>query len=338
MLLVAGLKIIPARPRRRFIFLEALRQNYQFDKDVNLCYCDFEIPSHPKSRIKCYVHPQDVRSGWILDRVLTGNKSRPDLLLRFCRTAIEELSELKVLIDLGANYGEYYACSSGLCDYVGVEPNPIINKLLSKTAKNGIIINKAVIPNNGLDDDEIILSINPFYSGGSSLMKKNTNKILLGKNSYYNESNTLHIPIDGVRVDEIINKVAKLDSGFYIKIDIEGMDIDIVRDILKNGDARKSIIQMELNEEDLEYALVGIKKIVDSCISKNFRYIRLFHGVDDNLLTEMGNQKSDYKKFLLERSSPLSEVLEVLQSKKIRTKEYTYGELIIIGNDLMSTR
>lgn len=328
------LGLLPGRVKRRIILLEEIRQNYKIDNQTQLSYFTFGIPNKPSTEIKCYVHPQDIRAGWILDRMDGDRQNRPDRLLGFCRNALEQFQQLTVLIDLGANYGEYYACSKELCNYVAVEPNPLINKLLRTTAPNSILYETAIIPQH-YDGNDFVLNINPFYSGGSSLLKKTVGGLDRGISSGFDQSHILGLPVSVMHVTDVIDTHVSQDTGYYLKVDIEGVDSQIVKDAIIHSHSQKSIIQMELNEEDLSSSLSCLNEICDSEFSNNYRFIRLFDGVDNEILETLGGHQIDLKEYFLKISSPLSMLNECLSTASVKHKGYNFGELVIFNECLL---
>ena len=85
-----------------------------------------------------------------------------------------------------------------------------------------------------------------------------------GLSTNYDDSNTVRIPASGIHIDKIMKKFLNPESGLYAKVDIEGIDMEIVKVILADKRARRSIVQMELNEEDLPSTLTTLEQVATS--------------------------------------------------------------------------
>ena len=59
------------------------------------------------------MHPQDIRSDWIHNRLQKG-EVRQDYLVKLARKIIK-FYKIEYLVDIGANYGEYFVSSYKLC-------------------------------------------------------------------------------------------------------------------------------------------------------------------------------------------------------------------------------
>tara|TARA_B100000780_G_C21109357_1_gene448210 strand:+ start:1157 stop:2221 length:1065 start_codon:yes stop_codon:yes gene_type:complete len=335
-LLLILIEIMPGRVPRRVVLMEKINSELLETNPDGLTSIDIVIKDKPETKINCFVHPQDIRSGWIANRVKSSDFTRPDKLLSICRNSLEQFNELSVLIDMGANYGEYYACSKNIAKYIAIEPNPILNKLLKRTAQDADIYEAAVVP-SGTKESELILDVHPFYSGSSSLLRSNNSSVRdRGVDIKPDPNYTLRLPVDNVFVDDIFKKHVDAEQGFFLKIDIEGLDTDIAKEALIHPLARKAMIQFELNEEDLSHAFKNLLEISNIECVDAFSFLPLFHHHNDEVLSRLASGDVNLKEIFKELCMPLKEFhSHILQLSK-DCEGYTFGEVIILGNELLN--
>jgi len=125
--------------------------------------------------------------------------------------------------DLGANYGLYslpFSKIDKVSTHLIVEPNPFLTTCLEQTflgSKAQIISNAITVPSQ---QKNLLFNIQPFFSGGSTL------KILP---QYRPPLNTLQISVNSMSYPQMFDKY-KVARNAIIKIDIEGSEIDLLKD------------------------------------------------------------------------------------------------------------
>lgn len=126
--------------------------------------------------------------------------------------------------DLGANYGLYslpFLKTNKVRSHIIVEPNPFLITCLEQTfsGSKAKIISKAITASN--DQRNLLFNIQPFFSGGSTLkfIPKYSNVPL----------STLQIRVDAMSYPEMFNNY-KVANKAIIKIDIEGSEVDLLKD------------------------------------------------------------------------------------------------------------
>jgi FkbM family methyltransferase len=130
-----------------------------------------------------------------------------------------------MFLDIGSNYGTYSIPSIELkIPSILVEPNPFICTALHRTFKkfqNVKIINKAIF-SDPKEGGSVCLNIMPFLSGASSIKDDIT------KNSM-TSTECFSLDVDVLSIDRLIYEV-QTDLDFLIlKLDVEGIELDLLR-------------------------------------------------------------------------------------------------------------
>ena len=125
-----------------------------------------------------------------------------------------KFNENDVIIDIGANTGDFYLCFDKTIEYYGIEPSPEIFSDLKYNVKNQNLINNGVW-NSSKNEIEFFLND---ATGDSSIIpiSKFTNKIL----------------VNTTTLDDIIDKINKPIK--LIKIEAEGAEPEILEGLKKN--------------------------------------------------------------------------------------------------------
>lgn len=119
-----------------------------------------------------------------------------------------------VIIDVGANYGDFYLCFSNKIDYYGIEPSPKIFSDLEYNLKNQNLYN---------------LAISNFDKGNVDFFISDDN----GDSSLHEIKNyTKKISIQTTTLDTLISKINKKIK--LIKIEGEGHEPEILEGLKKN--------------------------------------------------------------------------------------------------------
>tara|TARA_Y100000389_G_scaffold167531_1_gene172778 strand:- start:25709 stop:26737 length:1029 start_codon:yes stop_codon:yes gene_type:complete len=125
--------------------------------------------------------------------------------------------------DLGANYGLYslpFVNLDKVTSHLVVEPNPLLVTCLEKTFSKS----KVKIISNAITDTsqkkKLLFNINPFQSGSSNLESPVTKSYPLS---------AVQMGVDGISYSDMFNKY-KMEKNVIIKIDIEGTEINLLKD------------------------------------------------------------------------------------------------------------
>ena len=119
-----------------------------------------------------------------------------------------------VIIDCGANNGDFYLCFCEKIEYIGIEPSPIVFSNLQFNVQGQLLINKGLWKSNEKEID--------FYlsdeGGDSSIIpiKNYTKKITIGT----------------VTLDDVIDQINK--NIKLIKLEAEGSEPEILEGLKKN--------------------------------------------------------------------------------------------------------
>jgi FkbM family methyltransferase len=132
-----------------------------------------------------------------------------------------EFKDNDVIIDIGANNGDFYLCFDKKIEYYGIEPSPTVFLNLEYNVKNQNLINKGVW-SSSIKEIEFFLKDE---SGDSSIIPINN---FIKK-----------IKIETTTLDEIIDKINKPIK--LIKIEAEGAEPEILEGFKKNLDNTKYI-------------------------------------------------------------------------------------------------
>lgn len=122
-----------------------------------------------------------------------------------------------LFIDIGANMGYYslMAAKQGADQILAIEPNPVLCERLSRMATLNNLNNIIDVANTGLGEtnDSLLLTLNPFDLGSSSMVDKN----MLG--------DKIKVPI--ITLPNLLNEknIKQIDA---LKIDVEGMEDKIL--------------------------------------------------------------------------------------------------------------
>ena len=319
------------KSQRRVFLISAINKNLYFDKNKQLYYTRLKVPDSHSNNIKCYLHPQDVRSDWIHNRLKV--EVRQDYLIKLSRKIIK-FSKVRCLVDIGANYGEYFASSYKLCRYIGFEPNPFVFKMLSETVGKNNCHEKAICTNN-FKGKKINLLINPFYSGGTTIERylvKQRN--ILGLDIGFHKDLTYTHPSECITVREILKNENLESIKLFIKIDIEGMDSSITKELLNSKAKNKIFIQLEINKEHYIFFKDNFKKLINRDNLNEFVFIPLLNKLNTNLLIKLANSKSKSNlHYLLKQNSiPLKRIIDYFDNY---SRNLDYGEIIIFNKNIL---
>ena len=176
---------------------------------------------------------------------------------------------LETAIDIGANFGFYsYALSKvGFRKIISLEPNPMVYDLMVKNFKRNNLINVISLPYGIFNKtkelalsypshaDKIIEKKADRYSSGSFSLRGKGKESVTGKFKKF--------------IDEIdLNKINNCD---LIKIDVEGVEVEVLKEIEPLLQDYKPTIILELNNNYLTREDLNIiKKIMIKNNYKNF--------------------------------------------------------------------
>lgn len=167
-------------------------------------------------------------------RLINNQSEKVNLCSRLIKN-----NNIRLFIDLGANYGEFtnLAKENSYIICKAIEPNPIVFEKLKYNFikyKNIETINKAV--SNKI---EIIkLKSDLFYSGSGTSLIESVHKKMLFNYEFH---------ADTVRICDLIGDSNK----FLVKMDIEGMELNILGDLLKYN--RDFIVLTECNRNQHDF-------------------------------------------------------------------------------------
>jgi FkbM family methyltransferase len=199
-----------------------------------------------------------------------------------------------LIIEVGAFDGKYLSNSCAL-DRLGwkticVEPLPFYYDLLHKNRPNAININAAVVANENIS----VVNMNEDTFGVYSSIETIDNITL--KNAFNNANipykKPKKIQVKGITLNKIltINSI-KSDSIDCLSIDVEGLELEVLKSIdLKYY--RPKLLVVEANNED---KLEMIKKYLNElgyfmAIKKN---INFFFVIDNHLITKLQSVNID---------------------------------------------
>ena len=168
-----------------------------------------------------------------------------------------EFNDGDVIIDIGANNGDFYLCFNKKIEYYGIEPSPSIFQNLEYNIKNQNLINKGVWNTSNKEIEFFVKDA----SGDSSIIPI--------------DGFTKKIKIETITLDEVINKINKPIK--LIKLEAEGAEPEIL-----DG--------LKINLNNIKYIAVdcgferGVKKTstIAECsnflINNNFEMINFTNG------------------------------------------------------------
>jgi len=140
-------------------------------------------------------------------------KRKEDLLSSYLIKNIE-FKDDDIVIDVGANNGDFYLCFDKKIKYYGYEPSPIVFSNLEYNIKNQNLYNLGV---SNSDDKKIDFFLNDEFGDSSILPINNYDK---------------KISIETTTLDTIIDKIQKKIK--LIKVEAEGFEPEILLGLKKN--------------------------------------------------------------------------------------------------------
>ena len=169
-----------------------------------------------------FVDKNDIRGQWIIEQKGT-QKEKVSLLRNLCIKA-----GVKNFYDLGANYGEFSAYLSKHVERVfSFEPNPFVFQCLSRTSE--LYPNMSVFQNAvATKDEDRFFHFNTKYSGGGQL-----NEWAWKDSRYSNYNKKEYYKMKKVKCINFSNffKNTNESSPTLLKIDIEGMELEIIQSL-----------------------------------------------------------------------------------------------------------
>lgn len=167
--------------------------------------------------------------------------------ISFLKKLIDQSKNKGVFIDVGTSYGEF----SSLVNHENIfysyliEPNKKVSQYLKKSLKENNFRNFKLIEKclTTFKQKDISFHINKISSGSSSVIKKN------------NVNRT--IKVENLYIEDFLNRLTQDNQNktLFFKIDIEGLDYDLVKFIVKFFINKKDIkfyILFEFSENSLE--------------------------------------------------------------------------------------
>jgi len=197
------------------------------------------------------------------------------LLLKFFEpNTFEYISQVNgnIFIDVGANGGGYtISFAKNFIKVLAVEPNPEMAKIIRRNSKI-----------NNYKNIEVIEAALSHYNGTGSFYIPSTSSQVasLDKNwSYIKNINVLTIQVQVMTLDTLIKNI-NYPTIDLIKIDAEGMDIEILNDKKEAFSKTKRII--------IETEKTSTKKVIE-ILKENGYAVRFLEGNEElggNLLAE----------------------------------------------------
>ena len=184
-------------------------------------------------------------------------------------------------IDIGANFGFYsYALSKvGFRKIISLEPNPIVYDLMVENFKRNNLINVISLPYGIYSKtkelalsypshaDKIIEKKGDKYSSGSYSLKGEGKESVIGKFKKFIDAKEL-------------NKINKCN---LIKIDVEGVEVEVLKEIEPLLQNYKPTIILELNNNFLNREDFNIiKKIM---INNGYENFQMFHETKSEIIS-----------------------------------------------------
>lgn len=143
-----------------------------------------------------------------------GFKKRKDDLLKVYLIKNIEFKDDDVVIDIGANNGDFYLCFDKKIKYYAYEPSPIVFSNLEHNIKNQNLYNLGV---SNSEDSEIDFYLSDEYGDSS----------ILPINNYIKK-----ISIETTTLDKEIDKIQQRIK--LIKLEAEGFEPEILQGLKKN--------------------------------------------------------------------------------------------------------
>ena len=175
----------------------------------------------------------------------------------------------EIAIDIGANFGFYsFALSKiGFRKIISLEPNPIVYDLMVKNFKRNNLINVISLP-YGIYNKTKELALS-YPSHADKIIEKKADRYSSGSYSLKGEGKESVFCKFKKFIDaREVNKINKCD---LIKIDVEGVEVEVLKEIEPLLQNYKPIIILELNNNYLNREDFNIiKKIMIKNDYKNF--------------------------------------------------------------------
>ena len=189
---------------------------------------------------------------WYVERQDHMLPLRPDE--RWLIMILRDLAENNmILVDVGAHVGKYCIRLAGYYKHVyAIEPNPISRKILLRNLKLNFISNVTVLP-YACGKKKTTMTL--YDRGGSSTMLKE----YASKKSF---------KIEVRRLDELVN------VAHVIKIDVEGLEYDVIQGAQKLIDNCKPILLIEHHERRGYKKLENLREKIIKTL-KGYVYIEL---------------------------------------------------------------
>jgi len=183
---------------------------------------------------------------------LKGIKRRIDSLGKNYFIDKLEIKENDIIIDCGANNGDFYLCFDKRINYYGIEPSPTVFENLKFNVRNQNLINKGLWSTN----EKKIKFYLKDEGGDSSIIKINKFEKI--------------IEIETIKLDSLIEKIEKKIK--LIKIDGEGSEPEILRG-LSNKINLVEYITVDMGLERGEKQLSTVDECRKYLESRDFKLI-----------------------------------------------------------------
>jgi FkbM family methyltransferase len=206
--------------------------------------------------------------------------SKVNKIINICKK-----NKVTLYLDCGANYGEF---TIPMIDYasrvVAIEPNPLVNtclKLSCASFSNVEVVTAAI---HKIDSEFVMLTIDPEYSGGSSLLdhmpKINFRHPIGVAPNYFN------VLVPTISIRTLLNKYTDHLANILIKIDIEGYEPELLEDICSNLEIlREYTIIFEYHSVTTgDDGIKKINKIIENFIKKNNINIYIMYNNEKSLV------------------------------------------------------
>ena len=202
---------------------------------------DIKVPGTEKvasvAVISALESPYGIIQDYISDHIIeTGHFFEEDEVSRIA----QELSEGDLFVDVGANLGTFTAMAQALgCKTISIEPQPILQKSLKHNAKSGEI--HAVGAGTSKEKLNVYECFTRHPDRGVIMANLGGNDLIGMDNRQKTD-----VKVDIKTLDSIIgNRNPKL-----IKIDVEGMEADVIKSGIETIKRCKPILYVEQNHMD----------------------------------------------------------------------------------------
>ena len=183
---------------------------------------------------------------------LNGIKNRGKLLHQQYLIQSINFFENDIIIDVGANIGDFYLNFNKKINYFAIEASPIVYSILEKNINNQNLINKAVFDT----DDKTI----PFY-----LDDENADSSAIKISNY-----TSKINIKTITLDTLLKKID--NPVKLIKLEAEGAEIEILKGLNQNLH-KVAYITIDCGFERGIEKQSTLKECLNYLLKKNFEII-----------------------------------------------------------------